>query len=408
MHPALATDPAAPSATGRPRPDSRFLELQGQRGLAALAIVVFHVYQYDRSGPDGRYPLEDTALHPLLMGLDGAVDWFFVLSAFLLTLPCARALRDGRPLTTARDFLGRRAVRIVPLYLVAVLLVWVTRNPRLPRDWRDLLEHLTFTQVYDDQRIFSTIGPAWSLAVEVQFYVLIAVLGAVLSRTAARASTPVRRLAPLVVSTAVLGLVSTLWWLVLGVAQDRPAGQYALWFGLPAKLGVLAVGMAAAVVVALVPHTLGRTSTWALRGAGVGTFLLTASAFVERESGSRDWIFHVLCGVASAAVIVAGALGRPHGRWHRTSVRGLLPWIGLISYSLYLWHEPLLLHLAGNGLLPTPSPSAFLPSVGIVTTLALLTAWASYWLVEYPSSHLRAFLSAVPSRELSLERRSAP
>jgi peptidoglycan/LPS O-acetylase OafA/YrhL len=404
---ALAPDPADATAAPSARPDSRFPELQGQRGLAALLIVLFHVYQYDRSGPDGRYPLEDSPLHPLLVGLDGTVDWFFVLSAFLLTLPYARALRDGRPLTTARDFLGRRAVRIVPLYLVAVLIVWVTRNPRLPGDWRDLLEHLTFTQVYDEQRIFFTIGPAWSLAVEVQFYVLIALFGALLSRTAARAATPARRLAPLAAGTAVLLLVSGAWWLVLGVAQDRPAVQYVLWFGLPAKLGVFAVGMAAALVVALVPRALGRAATWSLRGAGVATFLLTAHALVERESGARDWLFHLLCGLAFALVVVAGALGRPRGSWHRLSARGVLPWVGLVSYSLYLWHEPLLLHLAGNGLLPAPSPSAFLPSAAIVVPLALLTAWISYWLVEHPSSHLRVFLSAVPSRELVLERRRA-
>ena len=406
MSTAPATDPARPEAPSRPS-DARFPELQGQRGLAALCIVVFHVYQYDRSGPDARSPLEGTWAHPLVFGLDGMVDWFFVLSAFLLTLPYARALRDGRPLTSARDFLGRRAVRIVPLYLVAVLVVWVSRNPTLPGEWRDLLEHLTFTQVYDPTRIFWTIGPAWSLAVEVQFYVLVAVLGAVLTRTAARAATPARRRGPLVAAIAVLFAVSAVWWLVLGVVQDRPATDYPVWFGLPAKLAVFATGMAAAVLVVVVPRTLGRTATWALRAAGVGALVLTAVLLVERGSGSRDWAFHVLCGLAFAAVVLAGALGRPAGPWHRTSAAGVLPWLGLLSYSLYLWHEPLLLHLSGNGLLPVPAQRAFLPTVAVVVPLAVLGAWASYWCIEYPTSHLRVFLSDVPSRELVLERRRA-
>ncbi len=406
MSTAPATDPARPQAPPSP-PDARFPELQGQRGLAALGIVVFHTYQYDRTGPDSRSPLEGTWAHPLVFGLDGMVDWFFVLSAFLLTLPYARALRDGRPLTSARSFLGRRAVRVVPLYFVAVLVVWVSRNPTLPGEWRDLLEHLTFTQVYDSTRIFWTIGPAWSLAVEVQFYVLVALLGAVLSRTAARAATPVRRLRPLVVAIAVLAAASAVWWLVLGVAQDRLVTNYPIWFGLPAKLAVFATGMAAAVLVVVVPRTLGRAATWALRGAGLGAYVLTATLLAERHSGSRDWAFHVLCGLAFTTVVLAGALGRPTGPWHRTSAGGALPWLGLVSYSLYLWHEPLLLHLAGNGLLPTPAPGAFLPTVAIVAPLAVLVAWASYWLVEYPTSHLRVFLSAVPSRELSLERRRA-
>ena len=406
MSTAPATAPARPEALPA-APDLRFPELQGQRGLAALCIVVFHVYQYDRSGPDARSPLEGTWAHPLLLGLDGMVDWFFVLSAFLLTLPYARALRDGRPLTSARDFPGRRAVRVVPPYLVAILVVWVSRNPTLPGEWRDLLEHLTFTQVYDSQRIFWTIGPAWSLAVEVQFYVVIALLGAVLTRTAARAATPARRLAPLVAAIAGFALVSVVWWLVLGVVQDRPATDYPVWFGLPAKLAVFATGMAAAVLVVVVPRTLGRLATWSLRTAGVGAFVATAVLLVDRETGSRDWLFHVLCGTAFAGVVVAGALGRPTGPWHRASARGVLPWLGVLSYSLYLWHEPLMLHLAGNGLLPTPAPGAFLPTVAIVVPLAVLAAWASYWVVEHPTSKLRVFLSDVPSRELTLERRRA-
>ena len=86
MSTAPAIDPARPLAAARPA-DGRFPELQGQRGLAALCIVVFHVYQYDRSGPDSRSPLEGTWAHPLVFGLDGMVDWFFVLSgSVLLTL----------------------------------------------------------------------------------------------------------------------------------------------------------------------------------------------------------------------------------------------------------------------------------------------------------------------------------
>ena len=112
--------------------------------------------------------------------------------------------------------------------------------------------------------------------------------------------------------------------------------------------------------------------------------------------------------VAFAAVVVAGALGRPHGTWHRVSARGVLPWVGLVSYSLYLWHEPLLLHLAGNGLLPAPSPAAFLPSAAVVVAAGpparpgRRTGWSSSRRRTCACS-----CRAVPSRELSLERRRA-
>ena len=406
----VTTAPAPVDARrASPSPNLRFPELQGQRGLAALAIVVFHAYQYDRTGPDGRYQLQDSWAHPLLLGLDGMVSWFFVLSAFLLTLPYASALQAGRPLASAKDFLGRRAVRIVPLYLIATLVVWVSRNPTLPGEWRDLLEHLTFTQVYDDQRIFYTIGPAWSLAVEVQFYVVLALVGAVLAHTAARAGTPARRLTPLVVVTVLLAALSAAWALVMGVVLDRPAEDYSVWFGLPPKLVVFAVGMAAALIVAVRPRTLSRPATAVLRVGGVA--LVVAAAYLlprETGSGASDWLFHTACAVGFGAVLLAGALGPQKGLVHRVSSYGFLPWLGLISYSLYLWHEPLLLHLAGNGLLPEQAASAFWPTVAILMPLSVMVAWASYWVIEYPFSHLRFFMGKVPSRELQLERRTAP
>ena len=87
------------------------------------------------------------------------VDVLFLMSAYLLTLSYARAALDGTSLLPAREFLFRRAVRIVPLYWIAVTTVWALRNPALPGDWRDLVEHLLFVQVFDRERIFYTLGP---------------------------------------------------------------------------------------------------------------------------------------------------------------------------------------------------------------------------------------------------------
>jgi peptidoglycan/LPS O-acetylase OafA/YrhL len=400
-----AEDRRAPSRSAI-SPSLRFPELQGQRGLAALTIVVFHAYQYDRSGSPARFPYEASWVHPYLFGLDGMVDWFFVLSAFLLTLPYATSLRDGRPVQPAGAFLFRRAVRIVPLYLVAVLVVWASRNSSLPGEWRDLVEHLTFTQVYDAKRIFYTIGPAWSLAVEVQFYIVVAAHGVLLGRLARGRPTPAARLRPLVVSIAVLVLLSAAWSAYFHLVADKPHDDYPYWFGLPAKLVVFGIGMAAAVLVAVRPRELSRNATWLLRGAGIAGFLLACR--LRGSSGGADAVFHVACALSFAAVVYAGAVGPARGAWHRASAVGALPWLGMVSYSLYLWHEPLLLELAGHGLIPDPSAGAFVPTVLVLGVLSVLAAWASYWVIEYPASHLRFFLGDVPSRELQAERRAAP
>src|SRR3546814_18513239 len=64
--------------------------------------------------------------------------------------------------------------RLFPLYATTVLVVWAVTNPSLPGHWQDLVLHLTFTQIYSDLYIFWTDGPAWLLAVEFHFYVLMA------------------------------------------------------------------------------------------------------------------------------------------------------------------------------------------------------------------------------------------
>jgi len=80
----------------------RYAALEGYRGLAALLIVVFHVYQYMRSGPAAAYPYAGTWRNTVLVGLDSTVALFFVLSAFLLTLPYARASLAGAQPVAAR------------------------------------------------------------------------------------------------------------------------------------------------------------------------------------------------------------------------------------------------------------------------------------------------------------------
>lgn len=370
--------------------------LEAQRGIAAVLVVAFHAYQYDRSGPDAAYPYAGAWFEPLIVGLDGMVDWFLVLSAFLLTLPYARAALAGRPGTGAGRFLGRRAVRIVPLYLVAVLVVWAWRNPGLPGDWRDLVEHLTFTQVFDTRRIFYTIGPAWSLAVEVQFYVLLAVLGTLGTRWAARRS-PRARLYGLVAGIALLALGSLAWCVVQALVLDVPLETYPVWFGLPAKLLVLASGMAVAVVVAARTRPLPRNR---LVGAA-GTALVLVAMFTHRHTGGGDATFHALSGLGFAGIVLATATSTRQPTGPRRTARAL-EWAGLVSYSLYLWHEPLLLGLAGLGLLPEPSRAAFPVSALVLVVTGLLVAWVSYWVVEHPASSLRVRLDGPRRRHAPL------
>lgn len=118
MKPARQTSREIPSRVTEDR--LRFEELEAYRGIAALLVVVFHAYQHTREG-SGRYVYEGTPLHPFFLSLDVTVPWFFMLSGFLIFLPFARAaIKRGTP-RSARGFLICRAIRIIPLYYVAIL-----------------------------------------------------------------------------------------------------------------------------------------------------------------------------------------------------------------------------------------------------------------------------------------------
>ena len=153
--------------------DRRIFPLNALRAVAALSVVVFHAYQFSRSGPEVSWPWEGLP-HQLMIGTELFVEMFFLLSGLVLWLPVARALVADEETSSGRAMLLRRTARLLPLYWTVVLVVWALTNPSLPGHWQDLLLHLTFTHVYSDQYIFWTDGPAWTLAVEFHFYLVVA------------------------------------------------------------------------------------------------------------------------------------------------------------------------------------------------------------------------------------------
>lgn len=371
------TPPDAPQ-----RAVGRFASLEGYRGLAALLVVVFHVYQFDRVGyPLAVYPYAGTVADVLLRNLDSMVDMFLVLSAFLLGLPFARAVLGEASDQTGRGFLLRRAVRIVPVYWFAVIAVWAARNPGLPGDWRDLLEHVTFTSTFDNERFFYTIGPAWSLAVEVQFYLLLALLGVGAQRLARRIGSRRGRLAMLAAGTLALAVVSVAFKVWFSLGDPRPETDWRVWFSLPAKLDVFACGLLLALLRAGGVRLASRARRAAVRVAAAGVLV---TAFALRSPTAPDTWFHGVCAVGFALLLAGTVLGEPGPRV------GVLEWpafgyLGLVSYSLYLWHEPVLLWLHDHGLVPDPAGSVFPLTTLVVLAASLLLASMSFHLLEKPT-----------------------
>ena len=368
------------------RDAERYEELDGHRGIASVAVVIFHVYQFCNVS---HFLYYGTPAYTVLNSLDAMVPWFFVITAFVLFEPIARAAIGGREPISARGFLTRRALRLLPLYYVVVLIVWTCRQQALPGDWRDLIEHLTFTQVFDGKRIFYTDGPAWSLSVEVFFY-LILIAGAVaMAARCRRLASRRQRITVLAAGTAALGAVSLAWkaWSFAGGHQPT-IGAFTTWFGPMASFDNFAIGMAVAIIAAASGdrRPLGARGRLALRLAALA---ILVTAFATRQANTWSGVyFSTLCAAGFGCLVAAATLGPPRDRFGRMLSGRPLLWLGSISYSVYLWHEPVLLALAGwRGLVPQ-TPGAFLPDVLVVLSVSVLAGWLSFQIIERPTSRL--------------------
>ncbi|WP_445519684.1 acyltransferase family protein [Streptomyces sp. NEAU-174] len=389
---ASTTAPRAVNGTpakGAPSRNRMSQEIQGLRGMAALLTVVFHVWQqyfvYDRDGAHSPVP---NRYANALVSLE-VIDLFFVLSAYLLTLSYARAAIEGGSTRPGRVFLFRRAIRIVPLYFLAVTFIWATRNPTLPGEWSDLLHHLTFTQVFDQEQIFYTIGPTWSLSLEIMFYVALVGLGPL----AVRACRPLRRRASRVavcaVGCALLYIGPFIWIAVARYGLEIPHTEWPVYFGPQARFGGFAAGMGLAVAMVALGDR-GRLDAKVaipLRAAAlVGLYLLSYCG-TEAEDFPTTF-YHPLSALLWMLLLYSTIHVRRQGRWHAWLTARWLTGVGLASYSLFVWHEPIMLGLYNAGLLPPDGQEGFPLAVVIVLVVAVPAAAVSYWAIEYPASLL--------------------
>lgn len=372
-------------------PKQRKFDLEGYRAVAALVVIIFHAYQHNRYGAGWTWPLEGTLWHDVLMNTDMLVDMFFILSGFLLGLPYAKAVLGDRKPRPARAFLLRRGVRLIPLYLIAVLIVWAISNPVLPGDWRDLLLHLTFTHVWSDEKIFYTNGPAWTLGVEAHFYLLLALLGAVGQRYLAPVESRRKRIGVMV--AVLFGLIAISlgykFWAVY--VRGFPVEGWSIWFNPAAKLDIFAVGMLLAVASAAGvrwPNAPVRTLVGLCGGAVI------AAGVWLRYAHLPETFTHTFFGTGIMLVIAATALSTGRGpywlRW-----RPMLS-LSMVSYSLYIWHEPLLRALDSAGLLPTPAggAQAFLVTAAVLLGASIPVAYLSYWMIEVPAQRIMGAFDA--------------
>ena len=294
-------------------------DIDGLRAVAVLAVVLHHLSA------------------PLIPGGYVGVDVFFVISGYLITRIISREMQEGT-FTFAR-FYERRARRIFPA-LFAVLAVTLVAGYflLLPSDYSGTLRGALGTLFFASNIVFwrdmaagyfaatdAGLNPllhTWSLAVEEQFYVFFPVLLLVCRRYFRR------YIVLILIGCAVVALV--------GAALLVQSKSVAVFFLSPFRAWELLVGSLLALNV--VPAIRSRALREAVAGAGLLVILI--ACFVYDAQTTFPGLAALAPVLGAAAIMHAGASG--------PSLAGrLLQWrpvvyIGLISYSLYLWHWPLI------------------------------------------------------------------
>jgi peptidoglycan/LPS O-acetylase OafA/YrhL len=169
--------------------------------------------------------------------------------------------------------------------------------------------------------------------------------------------------------------------------MESTTQNYPVYFGLLAKLDTFALGMLPAVAVVAVGRRplLGGIAPTLLRLAGGA---LLAMTFVLRMTSTPvDLYFHTLSGLAFTLVLASTVLGPRGVVWERLLAWRPLQVVGLISYSLYLWHEPLLIGL--GHVLSFETALTFPAATLVLLVASIAVALLSYWGLEYPTLLLR-------------------
>nr|AYC79429.1 acyltransferase [uncultured bacterium] len=350
----------------------RSVRIESLRALAAMAVLVGHVFGQAR-GYDPARTLATLGDRIIFGGGFGAY-LFFALSGYLLYLPFARrALAGGREIDLAQ-YARNRALRILPLYYVALVVVLlVAESGGSLHQW---LTFATFTENFTHSRddITAVNGVVWTLVIEVYFYLLLPLIAYVVARLArgsvARAGI-VLGLAG-IVSLAVRAATFYRAGHILNPLLDDSIVSTFFFFVAGMLVALLRIAWAAGRP-AWVRGPIAHTDAWIAASAVLWLVLL--------DNYSRGYL------AAPASFLLLGACVLPLRQG--LVVRGLewpvLAAVGIASYSLYIWQLPLLEAMSHLSI----EPSAFLPYLAVAGPLAIAVAFLSYRVVEEPFLRLR-------------------
>jgi len=346
-------------------------DIQGLRAIAVALVVIYHLYP------------------SALPGGFAGVDVFFVISGYLITGQLWRTSQQAGRLSLT-EFWGRRARRLIPAAALVLAVTWGLSYLVLPsselaatarqirasalyyQNWQLASDAVNYLQ---QDAAATPVQHFWSLSVEEQFYLVWPLLFLVALLIARRAypATPARRttLAHRIVYALTAGVVAASFAYSVRESSADPAQAY---FVTTTRMWELGLGGLLALLPASLAERIGRHG-W-LGWAGLA--MLIASQFaLNGLTPYPGWIALLPTG-GTLALIAGGSSAARWSPWRLTSAPPMT-FIGGISYSLYLWHWPLIAcWTAWRG----ASPGVLAGLLLIATSVIL--AWLTKITVEDP------------------------
>lgn len=348
-------------------------DIDGLRAIAVLSVILFHI---------------DKALLP---GGFVGVDVFFVISGYLITNNIVQKMRSGQFLIS--EFYRARIKRIAPAMMTVIAASLAAACAfMLPDDAATMAKSAVwslaslanvFFWLFQDTSYFAASSQQqpllhlWSLGVEEQFYLIWPLVLMLVYRPGRERRLFVGGLGVAALSFA-LGSVY--------FARDSAFVYYML----PARAGELLMGALVALLVSRGAHQ--RLPVRAIAPlATLGVVLLALSLAYLSEDSAFPGVLAIPPTLGAALVILAGSRGPS---WvARVLACKPLVWIGLVSYSAYLWHWPLLaFYRYGFGHVGWLAGACLFG-------LTVLLAWLTYRFVEQPARHVSSSALVVFMRQ---------
>jgi peptidoglycan/LPS O-acetylase OafA/YrhL len=375
MEVALAPSQVAPEPAVQPPPGNpRFPHVDVLRAVAVACVFLSHAF---------------TAWWSAYLNI--GVAMFFAISGFLLYRPFVAARLGASPQIDLRAYFIRRALRILPAYWL-ILIVLALLASRHGRHVASIWKNFIFVQNYSPHTLFNWIPGAWSLSVEVSFYLALPLV-AVLVATRTATSDP-RRAIRIELSFLGLGaLLAVAFRAGFDAAAHKSVFGYAT---LPGTALFFIAGMTLAVLSVAgesVRNPFTKALDLMMRHPGalvvtaVALFVVLNVPFSNpaafdpvRPPHPSPWLdvgrYLLQTSIAACVLVAAVSWAGPRSRISSPPGR-VVGWLGVISYGIFLWHQKML-----DEAVPRISPSGIAIAVAAVATVGC--AAASYYFVERP------------------------